>query len=45
MNITLPVLIKSDKSANYVFNVERGKHKIVIDKYNKVYPEKLQFNV
>ena len=40
-----PVLIKSDKSANYVFNVERGKHKIVIDKYNKVYPEKLQFNV
>lgn len=45
LNITLPVLIKSNKSANYVFNVERGKHKIVIDKYNKVYPEKLQFNV
>lgn len=44
LNITLPALAKKDKKANYIFNVEKGKFKVVIDKNNEVKPAKLQFN-
>lgn len=44
LDISLPALAKKDKKTNYIFNVEKGKFKVVIDKNNEVKPAKLQFN-
>lgn len=44
LNITLPALVKSEKRTNYLFNMQKGKYKVIIDKNSQIKPTRLQFN-
>ncbi|MDD4315761.1 MAG: hypothetical protein PHC84_01220 [Clostridia bacterium] len=43
LKIKLPLFLKGSP-ADFTFNVQKGKYKVVIDKNNQVHPTKLKFN-